>query len=54
MGGVSGGAFNPAAAIGAMIMNLIKPNVVWVHLVADFAGGAVAGLLFNFLNPDDK
>jgi aquaporin Z len=54
VGGISGGAFNPAVAIGATIMNLIKLNVVWVHLIADFAGGAVAGLLFKFLNPDDK
>jgi aquaporin Z len=54
VGGISGGAFNPAVAIGATIMNLIKLNVVWVHLVADLAGGAVAGLLFKFLNPDDK
>ena len=54
VGGISGGAFNPAVAIGATIMNLIKPSVVWVHLIADLAGGAVAGLLFRFLNPDDK
>jgi aquaporin Z len=54
VGGISGGAFNPAVAIGATIMNLIKMNVVWVHLIADLAGGAVAGLLFKFLNPDDK
>ena len=54
VGSISGGAFNPAVALGATIMNLIKPSVVWVHLVADLAGGAVAGLLFKFLNPDDK
>lgn len=54
VGGISGGAFNPAVAIGATIMNAIKLNVVWVHLIADLAGGAVAGLLFKFLNPDDK
>jgi aquaporin Z len=54
VGGISSGAFNPAVAIGATIMNLIKPGVVWVHLIADFAGGAVAGLLFKFLNPNDK
>jgi aquaporin Z len=54
VGGISGGAFNPAVAVGATIMNLIKANVVWVHLIADLAGGAGAGLLFKFLNPDDK
>jgi aquaporin Z len=54
VGSISGAAFNPAVAIGVTIMNLVKLNVVWVHLIADFAGGAVAGLLFKFLNPDDK
>jgi aquaporin Z len=54
VGPVSGGAFNPAVAIGATVMGLIKPAAIWIHLVADFGGGAVAGLLFNFLNPDDR
>lgn len=53
VGGVSGGAFNPAVAIGATIMNLFKASYVWAHIVADLAGGAVAGLLFKYLNPDD-
>jgi aquaporin Z len=54
VGGISGGAFNPAVAVGATIMGLIKPAAVWIHLVADLAGGAAAGLLFNALNPDDR
>jgi aquaporin Z len=54
VGSISGAAFNPAVAVGVTIMNLVKLNVVWIHLVADFAGGAVAGLLFKFLNPNDK
>jgi aquaporin Z len=54
VGGISGGAFNPAVAVGATVMGLIKPAAIWIHLVADLAGGAVAGLLFNALNPDDK
>lgn len=54
VGGISGGAFNPAVAIGAVIMGLIKPAAVWIHLVAGLAAGAAAGLLFNALNPDDK
>ena len=54
VGGISGGAFNPAVALGATVMGLIKPTVVWVHLVADLAGGAVAAMLFKFLNPDDR
>jgi aquaporin Z len=54
VGGISGGAFNPAVAIGAAVMGLLKVSTIWIHLLADFAGGAVAGLVFNWLNPDDK
>jgi aquaporin Z len=54
VGGISGGAFNPAVAIGATVMGLIKPVAVLIHLVADFAGGAAAGFAFKALNPDDK
>jgi aquaporin Z len=53
VGGISGGAFNPAVAVGAAIMNLVAPTSIWIHIVADLAGGLVAGLTFKFLNPDD-
>ena len=54
VGAVSGGAFNPAVAISAAVFKLIPISQVWIHLVADFAGGAAAGLAFRALNPDDK
>jgi aquaporin Z len=54
VGAVSGAAFNPAVAIGASLMGLIKANQVWIHLVADFSGGAAAAFVFRFLNPDDR
>lgn len=54
VGSISGGAFNPAVAIGAAVMNLIHRPSVWIHIVADLAGGLVAGLVFLFLHPDDK
>lgn len=54
VGSISGGAFNPAVAAGAAMMNLIHRPSVWIHLVADLAGGLIAGLVFLFLNPDDK
>ena len=54
VGSISGAAFNPAVAVGVTVMNLVKISVVWVHLIADLSGGAVAALLFKFLNPDDK
>lgn len=54
VGGISGGAFNPAVAVGATAMGLIDSSKVWIHLVADFAGGAAAAFTFKFINPEDK
>jgi aquaporin Z len=54
VGGISGGAFNPAVAVGAALMGLIESSKVWLHLVADFAGGAAAAFVFKFINPEDK
>jgi len=54
VGSISGGAFNPAVAIGAALMKLLSFSQIWVHIVAELAGGLVAGLVFKFLNPDDK
>ena len=54
VGSISGGAFNPAVAIGAPLMGLMSWNTIWIHMVADFAGGAAAALAFNIMNPDDK
>ena len=50
VGPVSGGAFNPAVALGVAIMGLAEWTNIWIPLVADFAGGAAAGLLFNALD----
>jgi aquaporin Z len=54
VGSISGGAFNPAVAAGAGALGLLHLPSIWVHIAADLAGGLVAGLVFNFLNPDDK
>jgi len=54
VGGVSGGAFNPAVALGDTAMKLLRSSDVWIHLVADCAGGAVAALIFKQMNPEDK
>lgn len=54
VGGISGGAFNPAVAIGAGVMKLLNLSQIWIHIVADLAGGLVAGLTFKMLNPEDK
>ncbi len=50
VGGVSGGAFNPAVALGAILMNLARVADLWIYLVADLLGGAAAGLVFQALD----
>jgi aquaporin Z len=54
VGPVSGGAFNPAVAVGVCILKLVAWQHIWIFLVGNFAGGAVAALVFRALNPDDK
>jgi len=54
VGGISGGAFNPAVAVGAAIMKLVSFSQIRIHVVADLAGGLCAGIAFKFLNPEDK
>jgi aquaporin Z len=51
VGSISGGAFNPAVAIGCAIIDLIDYSGVIMHIVADLAGGAVAGLVHRYIEP---
>jgi aquaporin Z len=53
VGGISGGVFNPAVAFGVITAGLISPSMLWVYLVANLAGGAIAGLTFRVLNPGE-
>jgi aquaporin Z len=54
VGNISGGAFNPAVAVGISVMGLSSWPNIWIYLVANFAGGAVAAGVFKALNPADK
>jgi aquaporin Z len=54
VGSISGGAFNPAVAIGASQMGLLDWGNIWVYLVANLAGGAFAGAVFRIVNPQDE
>jgi aquaporin Z len=54
VGSVSGGAFNPAVAVGITIMGLSRWANFWIFLVANFAAGAVAALVFRFINPPES
>jgi aquaporin Z len=48
-GGVSGGAFNPAVAIGISQMGLSAWSNIWVFFVGNFAGAALAAIVFRYL-----
>jgi aquaporin Z len=54
LGGISGGAFNPAVATGIIIMHLFKASDWWVYLIGNLGGGALAAITFKFINPEDK
>ncbi len=53
VGGVSGGAFNPAVAVGISVMGLSAWSNIWIFLVANFAGGAAAALAFKAVGGAD-
>ncbi len=53
VGGVSGGAFNPAVATGITLMGLQTWGNFWVFLVGNFGGGAVAALTYKLVNGDE-
>jgi aquaporin Z len=54
VGGISGGAFNPAVAVGAGVMKLVNISQIWIHIFSDLAGGAVAAFIFKAANPGDE
>lgn len=50
VGGVSGGAFNPAVGLGVFTLGLESAKQFGVYLVSDLAGGLVAALTYKFVN----
>ena len=53
VGNLSGAAFNPAVAFGVSVSQLSAWSNIWVYLVAQAIGGALAGYTFLALNPHD-
>ncbi|MBC8040352.1 MAG: aquaporin [Opitutaceae bacterium] len=49
VGGISGGAFNPAVGLGVFVMGFESISQLGVYVIADLAGGAVAALAFKQL-----
>ena len=54
VGDVSGGAFNPGVAVGAMIMGMLPWGKLWLYVAAELLGGAVAAMAFKAINPEDR
>ena len=50
VGGISGGAFNPAVAVGLVVMGLVDAASIWIYLVANLLGAATAAVVFNALD----
>ena len=50
-GAISGGAFNPAVALGAAVMNLVHWQHLWVFVLANLLGGAAAAFVFKASHP---
>jgi aquaporin Z len=54
IGKFSGGAYNPAVAVGLSIQKTFCWPQIWIYIVGCFAGAALAAIIFRMNNPDDK
>ena len=54
VGGISGGVFNPAVALGGATAGLFAWSTIWIYLLVELGAGIAAGLAFLALNPGDK
>jgi aquaporin Z len=52
-GSVSGGAFNPAVALGISQMGLSAWSNIWIFIVGNFAGAVLAAVVFKYLEGND-
>src|SRR5262249_23629479 len=53
VGGISGGAFNPAVAVGITLMGVSPWSNLWLYLLGNCAGAAAAAGVFRMLNAGD-
>ncbi len=51
VGDISGGAFNPAVAVGISILGIAAWSNLWIYLLAEFAAAVVAAMVFQMINP---
>jgi aquaporin Z len=53
LGGISGGAFNPAVALGLAICNISGFNNMWIYVVGEIIGATIAAYVFLYANGKD-
>jgi aquaporin Z len=51
VGDISGGAFNPAVALGICALGISSWGNIWIYLVADFVAAIAAAGVFLLINP---
>lgn len=54
IGSFSGGAFNPAVGVGLSVQKTFAWQQIWIYFIGPLAGGALAAMVFNYINEDDK
>jgi aquaporin Z len=52
VGGISGGAFNPAVGLGVLLLGLESIGQFVIYVTAPLLGGAVAALAFRITHPE--
>ncbi len=53
VGGISGGVFNPAVALGGATAGIFAWSTIWIYILVELGAGVAAGLAFLALNPGD-
>src|SRR3954454_12452575 len=51
VGDISGGAFNPAVAVGISLLGISSWGNIWIYLGAEFVAAIAAAITFNAINP---
>jgi aquaporin Z len=54
VGNISGGAFNPAVAVGVSVMGLSTWANIWIFWLAELVAGAAAALVFDLVDPASR
>lgn len=52
LGGISGGAFNPAVFFGGSLAGLFSWSNFWIYLVANLLAGAAAAYAFKYVDSE--